>query len=262
MAAVLLTAWVAAEVWLRHRSASWVLPTGQTVVVRGLGKGPRLACLGALALLGVSRLSLPQQVSGTPTPVRTPLPSGSTTATAPASPFAPTTPAPSRALGPQPPARVAASRISDLLVEARLTCTLNSGAQLPPGEVEFLPIGGGSDAKLQGAAGEQALRFGSPVRFREHAGSLTVINRFALPPGSDLHGRPVGALAAFAQLQVPIITVVYGNACARMRLLEITVRINGEDLWYRAWPYDVDFQQGPVFKVPLGELHGRLTGPP
>ena len=98
----------------------------------------------------------------------------------------------------------------------------------------------------------------SPIRFRERAGSLTIINRFALPPGSDLHGRTVGSLAGFSEMLVPIVTAVDADACARMRLLEVSVRLNGDDLWYHQWQYDDAFQSGPVFTVPLKELHARL----
>jgi hypothetical protein len=97
------------------------------------------------------------------------------------------------------------------------------------------------------------------VRFREHAGTITVINRFALEPGADLRGRPIETLLGYSQLVVPIVTVVYGGACAHMRLLEVIIRINGEDVWYGQWPYDVPFRQGPVFTVPLSGLHQRLS---
>jgi len=168
-----------------------------------------------------------------------------------ATPAAPL-PAEPRTVDPEP------EGILDVALEARLTCSLNEEAELPPGEVDFMPIGDGSDARLRGPAGEQALLFASPVRFREHAGSLTVINRFVLPPGSNLHGRPPAALGGFTELVVPIVTVVYGTACRQMRLLELSVRLNGEDLWYSQWTYDDPFQQSPVFTVPLDALHARI----
>lgn len=148
--------------------------------------------------------------------------------------------------------------VLDLLVESRLTCVLNSAVELPPGEVNFMPIGGGSDARLRGSAGEQVLRFVSPVRFREHSGSITVINRFALASGSELIGRPIAAVRGFAELRLPIVTVVYASACTRMRLLEVSLRLNGQDVWYAQWQYDVAFEKGPVFTVPLAGLHARL----
>jgi hypothetical protein len=123
-----------------------------------------------------------------------------------------------------------------------------------------MPIGDGADAMLSGAAGKQRLQFISPVRFREHSNSLTVINKFGLPPGAELRGKPQDALRGYAELAVPIVTVVYGNACGHMRLLEVSVRVNGEDLWYGQWQYDVPFRQGPTFRVPLAGLHARLAG--
>jgi hypothetical protein len=257
VAGILFTVWLVAELWLKKRSAGWLLPSGQTAQVRALGAKPRLAVVGALILLGWSRVQfLPDSVKSAPPPsVASPSPLSDRD-----SPAA----QPTRLLPPalprtrEVPSPLPAVRILDFLLEARLTCDLNSTAELPPGEVEFLPIGGGSDAKLHGPAGDELLRFVSPVRFREHAGSVTVINRFALPPGSDLHGRPSAALEGFHEVQVPIVTVVYGTACSRMRLLEVSARLNGEDQWYEQWKYDAPFQQGPVFTVPLGQLHARL----
>lgn len=55
-AAFLLCCWMAAEVWLNIRGARWRLAGGSDVRVRSLGVAPRLAVLGALLLLGISRL--------------------------------------------------------------------------------------------------------------------------------------------------------------------------------------------------------------
>jgi len=148
--------------------------------------------------------------------------------------------------------------IRSIDVEARLTCSLKPGAALLPSEVEFAPVGG-SSAYLVGAGGRARLIFISPVRFRGvESDRVTVLNRFALGSGDGLRHRPVDALTAFDTLEVPIITVVYGNALESMQLLEVTLSINGDAVWYRAWNYSDQFQGGPVFTIPLGELHARL----
>ena len=155
-----------------------------------------------------------------------------------------------------PPGQVAP--IQSILVEARLTCTLRDGAELPPGEVDFLPIGD-SHAYLESPAGRIRLDFVSPVRFhRQATNQMVVINRFSLPAGSDIHNRPFESLRNFANLSVPIVTLVYGKALATMRLLEITISVNGRDIWYQGYSYDAPFQTGPRFNVPLAAFHQKV----
>ena len=150
--------------------------------------------------------------------------------------------------------------IQTLSLEARLTCTLQEGTDVPPSEVDFTPLGD-SHAYLEGAGGRERLSFVSPVRFRLLEGDrVTVVNRFALAGGSELQHRPVAALASFGTLSVPIVTVVYGESLAAMTLLEVTLSLNGELIWYAAWEYDVPFQTGPRFTVPLADLHQRIRG--
>ena len=151
--------------------------------------------------------------------------------------------------------------ITQLVVEARLTGTLKDGAEQPPGEVDFSPVGD-AHAYLEGPPGRVRLSFQSPVRFRVQAGpSLVVTNRFALPDGSELRGRPVESLANFEKLKLPIVTVVWGKSIEKMRLLEVILAVNGDDIWYASWPYDVAFQEGPVFTVPLDAVRQRLKRP-
>lgn len=150
--------------------------------------------------------------------------------------------------------------IQTMTVEARLTCTLKPGANVPPSEVEFVPIGD-AHAYLEGSTGRTRLTFVSPVRFRlVGSDHVTAINQFALDAASGIQNRPVEALAAFDKLLVPIVSVVYGNALETMTLLEVTVSINGDAVWYGSWKYNVPFQQGPTFSIPLDEFRRRIRG--
>ena len=100
-------------------------------------------------------------------------------------------------------------------MEARLTCSLKPGAALPPSEVEFAPVGG-SSAYLVGAGGRALPSFlQSDSEVWNQTASPSSIG-FALGSGDGLRHRPVDALTAFDTLEVPIITVVYGNALESM----------------------------------------------
>lgn len=150
--------------------------------------------------------------------------------------------------------------IQTMTVEARLTCTLKNGAEVPPSEVEFVPIGN-AHAYLEGPTGRTRLTFNSPVRFRLlGTDRVTAVNQFSLDSASGIQNRPIDALMAFEKLSVPIVTVVYGNAFDKITLLELTVFVNGDAIWYGSWKYDVPFKQGPTFRIPLDEFKRRIRG--
>ena len=150
--------------------------------------------------------------------------------------------------------------IQSLVVEGRLTCTLKPRAELPPAEVHFDPLGG-SNAYLEGPPGRAALVFASPVRFRRlEDDRVTLINRFGLPTGSDLHNAPLERLASFTNLLVPSESVVYGAALDKMTMFEVTITANGEQLWAHSYPLQEQFEQlkGKKFAIPLEDLAPRL----
>lgn len=150
--------------------------------------------------------------------------------------------------------------IQTVTVEARLTCTLKPGAEVPPGEVDFVPVGD-AHAYLEGPTGRTRLSFVSPVRFRLLGTErVATVNQFSLDPASGIQNRPIDALVAFDKLTVPIVTIVYGGALNRITLLEVTVFVNGDAVWYRSWRYDVAFQQGPTFGVALDDFKRRIRG--
>ena len=151
-----------------------------------------------------------------------------------------------------------AGEIRTIELEARLTCTLIPGAELPPETVSFMPIGD-SHAYLERPGTRVRLAFVSPVVFRRTDDGVTVINTFALGTSGPLVSQPRDVLRSYSVLSVPIVTVVHGGALQQIRLLEVSLRINGDIAWYQSWTYDVPFQQRPRFSVPLDGLHAQVT---
>lgn len=148
--------------------------------------------------------------------------------------------------------------IQSLSFEGRLTCTLKPGVELPPSEVPFIPVSDAS-AYLDGPGGRPALAFVSPVKFRRLEDDLIiVINRFGLPPASDILGSPVERLSSFTSLLMPTITIVYGSSFDTMTVFEVTAWLNGDQVWSYVHPLGVPFQQGPVFTIPLKDLQRRI----
>jgi len=148
--------------------------------------------------------------------------------------------------------------IQSIVLEARLTCDLKAGKEIPPAEVNFMPIGD-SHSYFIGLAGKTKLDFKSPVRFRRlDPNKIVVINRFSLDSNSELLHKPLASLKNYEKLSVPIVTVVYGKSLDKISLLELVLSVNGQDVWYASYKYDVPFQVGPRFDVPLIELHKKL----
>ena len=159
---------------------------------------------------------------------------------------------------PPPVVPTARPTISSLVIEVRVTFELRPGSELPPDEVPWLPLSGG-EALLKGGPEDIALVFVSPVRFRRLDGDrLMVINRFALKPDAYLHGRPLESLRTYHSLQVPVQTIVFGRVLSVFRLLEVSLSLNAGDPAYGSYPYNVPFQEGLQFTIPLAPLLPRL----
>ena len=151
--------------------------------------------------------------------------------------------------------------INSLSVELRVTCDLKEGAQIPPQEVDWLPIGGGT-AELTGNAATVPLPFVSPVVFKRQANNeIVVINRFGLTPASDLHGRPVASLVGYKEVVMPLQTVVYAKNFERFRLIEASMTVNGKDVWYCQYKVNDRFaeEKGLVVRLPLDSLAEKVT---
>jgi hypothetical protein len=149
------------------------------------------------------------------------------------------------------------AKIYQLALESRLTTTLKAGAELPPAEAPFIPIGGGT-AILEGPAGKIRLDFQSPAVFRRVDGDkIITINRFAMSGASDLIGRPLDALKGYEKAVVPVLTIIYGKSFDQMTLYEASLIANGEIIWSYRYDLNAAFQEGPEFKIPLTELRLR-----
>lgn len=150
-------------------------------------------------------------------------------------------------------------RIQSIVLEGRLTCSIKSSVDIPPPEVNFMMLSDGH-AYLEGSLGRYRIEFVSPVRFHlQQDGNLVVINRFALPASSDLIQRPLDILGQFQVLKVPVVTIVYGDLLEKMIVFEVTMTVNGNDIWSYVYDLqDVPFKSGVLFTLPLDTLRERI----
>lgn len=144
------------------------------------------------------------------------------------------------------------------MVEGRLTCDLKEGGKIPPAEVPFIPLGD-ANAYLEGTLGKTRLDFVSPIRFRrQEDNNIVVINRFSLSASSDLGGRPINSLANFNILTIPSLAIGSEKSLGMMKLYEISMSLNGKDVWYYSYPVNQPFQPQAVFRIPLEDLSKTL----
>lgn len=146
--------------------------------------------------------------------------------------------------------------IQTLTAESRLTFDLDPDATLPPPEIPFVPIGPDSNAHLRGDAGDEELTFVSPIVFqRQPGGKVVAINTFSLVVTSALRGRPVSAVSNFHQLIIPAV-VVGASSLRRMALYEVTMTLNGKQIWYYSYQLNgADYKSGPTFTIPFHVKH-------
>lgn len=162
---------------------------------------------------------------------------------------------------PGPP--IIRSPIAQMMLEARFTTTPKSGVKLPPPEV---PIMGhfGAHAALEGPPGRVRLDLDNLIRYREqNDGTLVVINRFTLPSSSDLHQRPIDSLANYRTLDVSLNTPDFEGGVTAVRLVEVVLTVNGQDVWHSSiTPSVAAFSKGRRFSIPLDQLDARLRERP
>jgi hypothetical protein len=156
--------------------------------------------------------------------------------------------------------------IQTLTVEARMTCTIKEGEELPPSTQDI--VAGFGTGSLVGAGGTVELARTNPVEFRKQRNNeMVVVNHFYLPNSESLVGNPISRILNFDKLIVPITILGNGQLFDRIRLVEVTVTINNRHPWY--YPYkigNVPFEGGgPTVTIPLAGidkvLHSAQTRP-
>jgi hypothetical protein len=163
---------------------------------------------------------------------------------------------------PQPvtPGTPVQESIQTITLEARLTCTLKEGAELPPSTVDI--YSGFGKASLEGPAGLVEFAHQSPVEFRHESGQIVVINHFYINSGEALIGQPIFRLANYDKLTVPNTTITYADSLDEMRLAEVTMIVNGTKTWYRSFRLNGKFDPNKsTIGWPLIGLKGAMGIP-
>jgi hypothetical protein len=149
--------------------------------------------------------------------------------------------------------------IHSLTAEVKLIVTLKSLSNAPPSEMDFLPVGGGKAYLFGSQDARIPLSFISPVLFQKQAdGKLAVVNRYSLVPDSPLQNKRIDYLLQCLTLQVPIITIVYGQMLSQIKGIKISLYVNGKLLWAQENDKDTPFQEGPVITYDLANLHQTI----
>jgi len=166
----------------------------------------------------------------------------------PAAPTAsPTTPAQAQSLP-----RV----IFDLVVEGRLACTSPEGRTAE----ESGPGSPAEPAYIEGEAGYEELQPLQPVRVLSAGNVATLVNRFGLAEVSRLRGSSTDYLLGFQEIRLPIMVSPSTKwDCLAMQSYEITVSLNGSEVWSKRQPLSGRrWQGGGSFGTDLKALHSQL----
>lgn len=149
---------------------------------------------------------------------------------------------------------LAEERISSLIVEARMTCTIKPGVDLPPSSENI--IAGFGTGSLVGVGGTVELARTNPVEFlKQRENEMVVVNHFYVPNSESLIGSPISRILNFETLIAPFTVLGSGELIDRVHLVEVTVTINNKHTWY--YPYkigDIPFRQGLTATIPLGGI--------
>lgn len=140
--------------------------------------------------------------------------------------------------------------IHDALAEVRITCTLSNPSIMPLDKPLAIP---GEDSYLEGAVGKSYLQSRAHSYKRaEEEGRAIAIENFKPPPKSDLIGRPVSALADYSALTI-VDTSVSGGIFSECSFVEVTLRVNGRDVFRHGEPVSIkmDPKLGLKFAVKL-----------
>jgi hypothetical protein len=132
---------------------------------------------------------------------------------------------------PKPREESPVENISTITVEARMTCTIKEGEELPPSTEDI--IAGFGTGKLVGPRVTTELSRTNPVEFRKQRDNeMIVVNHFYLPSSESLMGSPVSRIANYETMVLPITVLGSGRLFDQIRLVEVTVTINNKHTWY------------------------------
>jgi hypothetical protein len=159
-----------------------------------------------------------------------------------------------RRLGPQPSrVIVAPETIHEVLAEVRITGVLVNPSKIPD-DYEFMAHS--DDSYLQGAAGKAFLHSRAASYKRAEEGEKVItIQKFVLPPNSDLIGRPVSSLANYSLIHIED-SPTSGGVFSELTFVEVTLRVNGSDVFRHteALSFKMDSEHGLALTIPLKDM--------
>jgi hypothetical protein len=154
------------------------------------------------------------------------------------------------------PAPKTENTIKSILVEVRAKCLLRDPNKMPE-DVFWGVISQPLASYLEGPSGRAHLQAMSSATYQrsEEEGKVYALERFELPPNSDLLGKPVSSLRSYTTMYLASPTI-HGDLFTSCGFAETTLRVNGEDALRVASPVDWGLEKGKAlgFLMHLGAL--------
>jgi len=136
----------------------------------------------------------------------------------------------------QPSRPVEPTKINNLLVEARVICSLRDPVKLPNNiAMSIFDEMSSLTSFFEGPMGKAYLRPITSVSFQrmeERSKAFTVL-RYELPNNSDLIGEPVSSLSRYVTMVINLWAIHYDDF-TECGFLEMTLRVNGIDVLRRS----------------------------
>jgi hypothetical protein len=133
--------------------------------------------------------------------------------------------------------------IQDIVATVRTTCVLRDPSRMPEDLPLMVPD---QDSYLEGMIGK-AYMYSRSATFKrtEQEGTAISIENFRSVPNSDLIGMEVSKMTDYSSFHVSLASVG-GGQFSRCTFLEVTLRVNGRDV----------FRHGEPFNLKLDDVHG------
>jgi hypothetical protein len=134
--------------------------------------------------------------------------------------------------------------VGSLFVEVRVTCSLRNPSNLPP-DLAFAVLSNESGSYLESPQGKAHLRPITRVSYKrtEEEGKAIATLGYDLPPNSDLIGVPLSTMSRYTSVFVDL-WGVSGNDFSSCNHLDLTLRLNGTDVYRRAQAFQHQMETG------------------
>jgi hypothetical protein len=147
-----------------------------------------------------------------------------------------------------------AATIRNLLIELRVTCSLRDPARLPVDLIGYLQRP--QVNYLENSMGKIFLESLDGIHYErtDEEGTAYAVQKFHLPEGSFLMGKPTSALSEYGHLTLAV-SAISGKDFTRCRASELIIKLNGIEVERKSVDFNHELEDGKELTVEMGGLN-------